>query len=98
MKAISLSTLPLLLVAGTYSANTQTPRFLPQHSDQGTRPMEVTRKADMKTIDGPADWFTGKVTITGQFQRSETSRVGGAIVHLSRAHALLGTSIRLVRR
>ena len=43
--------------------------------------MEVIRKADQKTITGPADWFTGKVTISGLFQRAEPSRVGGAIVH-----------------
>ena len=43
--------------------------------------MEVTRKADMKTVNGPADYFTGKATITGQFQRPEPSRVSGAIVH-----------------
>ena len=43
--------------------------------------MEVTRKADQKTIEGPANWFTGSVTITGQFQRPDPSRVGGAIVH-----------------
>lgn len=42
--------------------------------------MEITRKADQRTIDGPAEYFTGKVTITGQFQRPEPSRVGGAIV------------------
>jgi quercetin dioxygenase-like cupin family protein len=43
--------------------------------------MQIDRKADLKTVDGPADYFTGKVTITGQFQRPEPSRVGGAIVH-----------------
>ena len=43
--------------------------------------MEITRKADMKTVDGPAEYFTGKATITGQFQRPEPSRVSGAIVH-----------------
>lgn len=48
--------------------------------ERGTA-MEVTRKADQKTVEGPADYFTGKVTITGQFQRPEPSRVGGAIVH-----------------
>ena len=42
--------------------------------------MEVTRKADLKNVDGPAEYFTGKVTITGQFQREAPSRVGGAIV------------------
>jgi quercetin dioxygenase-like cupin family protein len=29
----------------------------------------------------PPDYFTGRVTITGQFQREAPSRVGGAIVH-----------------
>jgi quercetin dioxygenase-like cupin family protein len=48
---------------------------------QGSQPMEITRKADMKTTTGPAANFTGTVTITGQFQRAEPSRVGGAIVH-----------------
>ncbi|WP_327753205.1 hypothetical protein VVT58_11390 [Sphingobium sp. SJ10-10] len=46
---------------------------------QGRKIMETTRKADMKTLDGPAEYFTGKVTITGQFQRPDPSRVGGAI-------------------
>jgi len=43
--------------------------------------MDITRKAELKTVDGPSDYFTGKVTITGQFSRPEPSRVGGAIVH-----------------
>ena len=43
--------------------------------------MQIDRKADLKTVPGPAENFTGKVTITGQFQRPEPSRVGGAIVH-----------------
>ncbi len=43
--------------------------------------MEITRKADQTTIEGPAEWFTGRVTISGQFQREAPSRVGGAIVH-----------------
>jgi quercetin dioxygenase-like cupin family protein len=43
--------------------------------------MEVMRKADQKTVDGPAEYFTGKATVTGQFQRPEPSRVSGAIVH-----------------
>jgi hypothetical protein len=51
------------------------------HAQEGTRAMDITRKADLKTVDGPEDFFTGKVTITGQFQRPEPSRVGGAIVH-----------------
>ncbi|MFZ3483246.1 (R)-mandelonitrile lyase [Sphingomonas sp. 3-13AW] len=43
--------------------------------------MEVIRKADLKTVDGPAEYFTGKVTITGQFQRPSPARTSGAIVH-----------------
>ena len=43
--------------------------------------MQIDRKADLKSVDGPAEYFTGTVTITGQFQRPEPSRVGGAIVH-----------------
>ncbi len=43
--------------------------------------MEITRKANQTTIEGPAEWFTGRVTISGQFQRETPSRVGGAIVH-----------------
>ena len=50
-------------------------------AQQGTETMEITRKADLKAVDGPAEYFTGKVTITGQFQRPEPSRVSGAIVH-----------------
>lgn len=49
---------------------------------QGNAPvMEITRKADQTTIDGPGEWFTGRVTISSQFQREAPSRVGGAIVH-----------------
>ena len=29
--------------------------------------MEVTPKAKQKTVEGPAEWFTGKVTISAQF-------------------------------
>jgi quercetin dioxygenase-like cupin family protein len=43
--------------------------------------MEIVRNADSQTIDGPAEYFTGKATISAQFQREEPSRVAGAIVH-----------------
>ncbi|CAN7592504.1 MULTISPECIES: (R)-mandelonitrile lyase [unclassified Phenylobacterium] len=43
--------------------------------------MDITRKAEQKTVEGPAEYFTGKATITGQFQRPAPSRVSGAIVH-----------------
>ena len=42
--------------------------------------MDITRKADQKTVAGPAEYFTGRATITGQFQREAPSRVTGAIV------------------
>jgi quercetin dioxygenase-like cupin family protein len=42
--------------------------------------MEITRKADMETIEGPEEYFTGKATITGQLERAGPSRVTGAIV------------------
>ena len=50
-------------------------------SKQRVTQMEIKRKADLQTVDGPAAYFTGKATITGQFQRPAPSRVGGAIVH-----------------
>jgi quercetin dioxygenase-like cupin family protein len=43
--------------------------------------MEVTRKVDQETTDGSLEYFTGKVAISGQFQRPSPSRVGGATVH-----------------
>jgi quercetin dioxygenase-like cupin family protein len=51
------------------------------HSRQGTTVVEITRKADLATVDGPGEFFAGRATITGQFQRAAPSRVGGAIVH-----------------
>ncbi len=53
----------------------------PTQPQEGASVMEITRKADQTTIEGPAEWFTGRVTISGQFQREAPSRVGGAIVH-----------------
>lgn len=43
--------------------------------------MEIERKDQLKTVTGRAEYFTGKATITGQFQREAPSRVSGAIVH-----------------
>ena len=47
---------------------------------KGNQAMDIVHKADLKTVEGPGAYFTGKVTITGQFQRPAPSRVGGAIV------------------
>ena len=43
--------------------------------------MEIKRKADQAVVEGPAEYFTGKVTLRGQFRRDAPSRVTGAIVH-----------------
>ncbi|QIG81854.1 cupin domain-containing protein [Sphingosinithalassobacter tenebrarum] len=43
--------------------------------------MEITRKEDMQTVEGPAEYFTGRATITGQFAREAPSNLTGAIVH-----------------
>lgn len=45
--------------------------------------MEIKRKQELETVTGAAKNFTGKVTITGQFQREAPSRVSGAIVHFA---------------
>lgn len=52
----------------------------PALSQEGASVMEITRKADQTTIEGPTEWFTGRVTISGQFQREAPSRIGGAVV------------------
>ena len=68
---IKLATLLAIAVAATSA----------QAAQEGISTMEITRKADLRTVDGPAEYFTGKVTITGQFAREPPSRVTGAIVH-----------------
>ncbi|GFE74632.1 hypothetical protein NTCA1_22810 [Novosphingobium sp. TCA1] len=50
-------------------------------AQEGPTTMDIARKPDLKTVDAPSEYFTGKVTITGQFQRPAPSRVSGAIVH-----------------
>lgn len=42
--------------------------------------MDIKRKADLETVEGPETYFTGKVTIAGMFARPEPSRLTGAIV------------------
>jgi len=41
--------------------------------------MEITR-AGTQVVSGPPDYFTGEVTIASMFNRSEPSRLTGAIV------------------
>jgi quercetin dioxygenase-like cupin family protein len=65
--ALLVAALPVASLAGSQQLRSTT--------------MEISRSADLKTVDGSSDYFTGKVTISGQFQRQAPSRVGGAIVH-----------------
>jgi quercetin dioxygenase-like cupin family protein len=41
---------------------------------------EILSKHDQEVVQGPEQFFTGRVTIRGQFSRDEASRVAGAIV------------------
>lgn len=42
--------------------------------------MEIRRSGSQGPAKGPADYFSGNVTIESQFQREEPARVAGAIV------------------
>jgi quercetin dioxygenase-like cupin family protein len=42
--------------------------------------MEITRNGTQPSVKGTDEWFTGDVRIDSQFQRSEPSRLTGAIV------------------
>lgn len=53
---------------------------LPAEPLEGAKQMEITRREDMTTAEGPAAYFTGRATITGLFQREVPSRLTGAIV------------------
>ncbi len=41
---------------------------------------EIMAKEKQDEVEGPAEFFTGRVTIRGQFARDEPSRVTGAVV------------------
>lgn len=41
---------------------------------------EIVRKDEQQEVEGPAENFTGKVTIKGMFARPDPSRLTGAIV------------------
>lgn len=71
----------VLALASPLAAHPQQQASPSASPQQGTGRMELTRKVDQKTATGSADYFTGKVTITGQFQRPEPSRLSGATVH-----------------
>ncbi len=42
--------------------------------------MEIVRNGTQPSVKGPDEWFTGSVRIDSMFERSEPSRVTGAIV------------------
>ena len=41
---------------------------------------EIMAREKQNEVEGPAEFFTGRVTIRGQFSRDEPSRVTGAVV------------------
>ena len=47
---------------------------------RSTPMMEISRGAELETVEGSPQYFTGRATITGQFQRESPSRLSGAIV------------------
>lgn len=53
----------------------------PANAEEKVTEMEIKRKTEQQTVEGPAEFFTGKATISGLFQREAPSRVTGAIVH-----------------
>jgi quercetin dioxygenase-like cupin family protein len=75
-----MTTAPLTLATSSLAFLAITSAALAQ---KGTTAMDITRKADLRTVPGPAEHFTGQVTVTGQFQRPAPSRVSGAIVHFA---------------
>ena len=80
MRAILAFALPLSLAACAAEEQPQGTQSQAIPPREGARNMEVIRRADMQVVAGPPEWFTGRVTVTGQFQRAEPSRVGGAVV------------------
>lgn len=50
-------------------------------AEEGSETMEIMRKADRQSVEGPEEYFTGKATISAQFKREEPSQLTGAIVH-----------------
>jgi quercetin dioxygenase-like cupin family protein len=41
---------------------------------------EIMARATQDEVEGPPEFFTGRVTVRGQFSREEPSRVTGAVV------------------
>src|SRR5436190_24035999 len=41
---------------------------------------KIMAKDEQTVVEGPAEWFTGRVIIRGQFARDKPSRMTGAVV------------------
>lgn len=78
----SLLTLPLLACAAkTPQASAQTSKVTESGSSvRDDAAMEISRSATRPPAPGPADWFTGPVTITPLFDAKGQSQVGAAVV------------------
>ncbi|HVF16111.1 MAG TPA: cupin domain-containing protein [Steroidobacteraceae bacterium] len=76
--SVSLS---LLAFAGALALGVLSAEATENVHNQKVVKMEIKRKGELKRVTGPAEYFTGRVTITGQFQREAPSRVSGAVVH-----------------
>ena len=73
--------LPLLACASEPDRTTATANEAAQTDDQaGDGADEISRSADRRPAAGPADWFTGDVTITPLFDPKGSSQVGAAQV------------------
>jgi quercetin dioxygenase-like cupin family protein len=80
MRTLSIPLSPLVF-AGALALVALSANAAENVYNQKATTMEIKRKDELKTVPGPAEYFTGKATITGQFQREAPSRMSGAIVH-----------------
>jgi quercetin dioxygenase-like cupin family protein len=80
MRNLSVSVSPLAFAAAL-ALDVLSAQATENVHNQKVVKMEVQRKDELKTVTGPAEYFTGWVAITGQFQREAPSRVSGAVVH-----------------
>jgi quercetin dioxygenase-like cupin family protein len=81
MLARLTATAAALLCAGLVGATAATAQLQPTQPPSGEKQMQIARRANLQVVIGPAEYFTGRSTITGQFQRQDSARVSGAIVH-----------------
>lgn len=81
MKRLAPMVLTLSIIACAPEPQQQPPVQQPTDSvEQAAAEMEVSRSASRQPIRGPADWFTGDVTLTPLFDPKGRSQVGAAKV------------------